>query len=282
MLSDNSRVGSQGLYSVGFSHLKKNGEVLQASLRTRHLGKLPPVFPNGWYSLAASGQVPVGKVLLVAALGENFAVFRDSEGRVHVLDAYCPHLGANMAVGGHVEGDCLVCPFHGWQFRGSDGVCVFIPYLKSGKTPPEQARVKVWPSCERNDAVMVWYHAEGEAPSWEPPAVAEVEDRRWSSQGSATHHVACHLQEIAENGADIAHFFWIHGPGEVPFLRHDWELQNWGSHPEPHLNSLQIVHRLVVGGWHLSFINVDVDILQVLLLLHCLMVSSNLFVPSDA
>ncbi|KAF4524913.1 hypothetical protein B566_EDAN013662 [Ephemera danica] len=40
---------------------------------------------------------------------ENFAVFRGESGEVHVLDAYCPHLGANMAVGGTVRGDTLEC-----------------------------------------------------------------------------------------------------------------------------------------------------------------------------
>lgn len=50
------------------------------------------------------------------------------KGDVHVLDAYCPHLGANLGIGGLVKGDCIECPFHLWAFRGSDGQCVNIPY----------------------------------------------------------------------------------------------------------------------------------------------------------
>ena len=70
-------------------------------------------------------------------LGQNLAVFRDDKGEAYVLDAYCPHMGANIAVGGHVIGDCLECPFHGWQFRGSDGKVTKIPYAdKSKYTPP--------------------------------------------------------------------------------------------------------------------------------------------------
>lgn len=60
-------------------------------------------------------------------LGENFAVFRASNGDVNILNAYCPHLGANMAVGGIVKGNCLQCPFHGWTFDGTSGKCVRIP-----------------------------------------------------------------------------------------------------------------------------------------------------------
>jgi phenylpropionate dioxygenase-like ring-hydroxylating dioxygenase large terminal subunit len=43
------------------------------------------------------------------AVGKVFAVFRGEDGKVAILDAYCVHLGANMAVGGKVVGNCLVC-----------------------------------------------------------------------------------------------------------------------------------------------------------------------------
>lgn len=64
--------------------------------------------------------------------GEQVAVFRGQDGTAYVVDAYCPHLGANLAVGGRVVGGCIECPFHGWQFRGNDGKCVRIPYAEKG------------------------------------------------------------------------------------------------------------------------------------------------------
>ena len=42
-------------------------------------------------------------------------------------------MGANIGIGGHVIGDCLECPFHGWQFRGSDGKVTKIPYSENSK-----------------------------------------------------------------------------------------------------------------------------------------------------
>jgi len=60
-------------------------------------------------------------------LGENFAVFRSSDGEINILNAYCPHLGANMAIGGIVRGNDLQCPFHGWTFNGANGKCTQIP-----------------------------------------------------------------------------------------------------------------------------------------------------------
>ncbi len=37
--------------------------------------------------------------------GQQLAVFRSHSGQVYVLDAYCPHLGANLACGGRVVKD---------------------------------------------------------------------------------------------------------------------------------------------------------------------------------
>ena len=72
------------------------------------------------------------QVTSVQALGQNLAVFRGSNGRVMTVDAYCPHLGANLAAGGVVKGNCIECPFHGWKFDGISGKCVDIPYEKKG------------------------------------------------------------------------------------------------------------------------------------------------------
>ena len=69
-------------------------------------------------------------ICIFSFLGKAFAVFRDEEGIAHLLDAYCPHMGANLGAGGQVKGSCLECPFHGWRFDGNSGKCVSIPYLQ--------------------------------------------------------------------------------------------------------------------------------------------------------
>ena len=57
-------------------------------------------------------------------------MFRDVNGDVHAIDAFCPHLGTNMAIAGKVRGTCLECPFHAWRFNGPDGKCTHIPGAK--------------------------------------------------------------------------------------------------------------------------------------------------------
>lgn len=78
-------------------------EIANEVRRRRRVGELPPVYPNGWFSLLRSAELAVGATTAVNALGQNFALFRDEEGKVHILDAYCAHLGANLAVGGKVH-----------------------------------------------------------------------------------------------------------------------------------------------------------------------------------
>ncbi len=76
------------------------------------------------------------ELYLLRFAGENFVVFRDTKGMVHVLDAYCPHLGANLGIGGKVRGNCIECPFHGWQFDGHSGKCTTIPYSATERESP--------------------------------------------------------------------------------------------------------------------------------------------------
>jgi cholesterol 7-dehydrogenase len=77
--------------------------------KRRKVGELPPVYPNGWFFLILSEELVVGATKSVNALGQNFALFRDQEGKAHILDAYCPHNGANLGVGGEVMNYVLVC-----------------------------------------------------------------------------------------------------------------------------------------------------------------------------
>ncbi|KAJ1519143.1 hypothetical protein ONE63_011250 [Megalurothrips usitatus] len=205
----------QDLHDVGFeagSRLwgarRRVGAAADA-LRRRRVGGLPPVFPNGWFAVLESCLLARG-VHHVTALGLNLAVFRGESGRVRVLDAYCPHMGANMAVGGRVRGDCLECPFHNWCFDGRDGKCTAVPYSQK---VPELAKVRCWECRDVNGFVFVWFHAEGAPPAWEPQPVVAVDSASWAFAGRNEFLAACHIQEIPENGADVSHFNCLHGPG---------------------------------------------------------------------
>ena len=88
--------------------------------------ELPPFYPNAWIPVLESRDLKRNQIKPVFAFGYELVVFRGSSGVVHVSDAYCPHLGANIGVGGEVVGDSIRCPFHGWTFNG-EGTCINAP-----------------------------------------------------------------------------------------------------------------------------------------------------------
>ena len=91
----------------------------------------PPFYPNGWLPIVGSDEVKPRQVVSLYRCGQQLVVLRDSRGVVHVFDAYCPHLGANLGVGATVEdNDHIRCPFHGWTFN-SEGKCSGVAGLES-------------------------------------------------------------------------------------------------------------------------------------------------------
>src|SRR5438045_8484465 len=75
-------------------------------------------------------------------LGEKLIAFRDTEGRVGVMDHRCPHRCASLFLGRNEEGG-IRCIYHGWQFDVA-GNCVDMPsvpppgFMQKVKAPDDQ------------------------------------------------------------------------------------------------------------------------------------------------
>lgn len=165
-----------------------------------------PAIPNGWQSIGFADEIAAGQVVSRHVLGRDLVLFRGHSGRLSVLDAYCPHLGAHLG-GGDVVDDCVRCPYHHWQFAG-DGRCRHVPY---GTRIPSAAVVGSYAVREINGFVFVWLHSGGASPDWEIPHHAATEDARYRLFEKREHLFRGHPQDISENGADFAHFIAIHG-----------------------------------------------------------------------
>ncbi|HBZ70057.1 MAG TPA: FeS-binding protein [Deltaproteobacteria bacterium] len=180
------------------------------SRRERHHTELP--IPNGWFAVAFSNELVPGEVRRLHYFDEDLVLYRGRDGTPRVLDAYCPHLGAHLAEGGRVVGDTIRCPFHGWRFDGT-GLCVEIPYCE--RIPPK-ARVRGWDVVEKNRMIFVWHHAEGKPPSWDFPAMPELDHPDWTEPRSLELKVAVHMQDMHENNNDPVHFQFVHANAEIP------------------------------------------------------------------
>jgi len=173
--------------------------------------RFPMPYPNSWYVVSTSDELRRGQVRRLHYLGRELVAFRGEDGAAHVLDAYCPHLGAHLGVGGKVQGDTLVCPFHNWRFAG-DGRCVEAPYART--TP--NCSAGAWATLERNGLVWIWYHALGAPPDQEVPSMPEHGHPEWTGYTEYSWTVKSHSQEMGENSADSAHFKYVHHTLEIP------------------------------------------------------------------
>ena len=73
--------------------------------------------------VAEVGDVPVGKGRLIEHDGTALAVFNAGGGRFFATSPHCPHEGGPLAEG-WLEGDVVVCPWHGYDFELTTGRCL--------------------------------------------------------------------------------------------------------------------------------------------------------------
>ncbi|MEZ0366140.1 Rieske 2Fe-2S domain-containing protein [Mycobacterium sp. pUA109] len=182
--------------------------------------------PTGWFQVAWSDEIGVGAVHRMKYFDQELIAWRSQSGRLTVMNAYCEHLGAHLGYGGHVEGEVIQCPFHGWQWS-AEGRNVCIPYEQR---PNRGRRITTYPVVERNDSVYLWYDASGRAPFFDAPDVFAAfgdgssaadyyPQQRLFEQGHEMHP-----QYVLENGVDFAHFKYVHGtPINPVFTRHDFD-----------------------------------------------------------
>ena len=164
-------------------------------------------FPSGWFRVAASADVSRSAVMPLRYFGKDLVVFRGEDGKAHVLDAHCPHMGAHLGYGGRIKENTVACPLHGWQWNGN-GQCEGIPY--SDKIPAS-ASIRTWHVKEVNGQIMVYHDPEGGEPAWDIPEMPEYRDPQWLPFRFANRwKIRTHVQEFGENGMDLAHFPYLH------------------------------------------------------------------------
>ncbi len=178
------------------------------------MSRFPFPLPHGWFHVGYSDKLEQGQIDSLHYFGRDLILWRDEAGNAHLQDAYCPHLGAHIGVGGKVKGELVECPFHHWRFDGEGNVAE-IDYAKRLN---DKACLPTYPVVEHYGVIMAWYHPEGVEPLWELPPIPEADSEEWVGPFSEAHTVRTALQEMAENTADGAHFVTIHNhPGDAEY-----------------------------------------------------------------
>jgi phenylpropionate dioxygenase-like ring-hydroxylating dioxygenase large terminal subunit len=156
-----------------------------------------------WHPVAYAADI-AGAPHATTLLGEPLVLWRDRPGTLHAFRDVCVHRGTALSLG-CVDGDEIVCAYHGWRYRG-DGACAAIPQLADPARVPAGARAVVYPVMERYG--LVW--AALEPPRWPIPDVPELDDPTWRTVRTGPFVWACDASRQVENFTDFGHFAFVH------------------------------------------------------------------------
>ncbi len=165
------------------------------------------LFRRYWQPACLSAELPEadGAPVRVGLLGESLVAFRDTDGRVGLVEAHCPHRRAPLFFGRNEERG-LRCVYHGWKFDVA-GACVDIPSEPASSPMKAAAKLKAYPTIET--AGIVWAFL-GQA-----DAMPAAPDFEWMRAPDSHRYVsktyeACNYLQALEGGLDTAHSSYLH------------------------------------------------------------------------
>jgi len=167
------------------------------------------LFRRYWMPVLLSSELPAPDCppRRVRLLGEDFIAFRDSTGKVGIVEPRCPHRGANLFFGRNEE--CgLRCVYHGWKFDVA-GRCVDIPNVTGdvAERLKPRASIRALATAEAGDVVWAYFGDASEAPP--------VPDFEFAAVPAEHRFVGkklqqCNWAQVCEGGLDTAHFSYLH------------------------------------------------------------------------
>ena len=104
-------------------------------------------------ALMSSELKPDGAPVRLMLLGEKLIAFRDTDGRVGVMDHRCPHRCASLFLGRNEENG-LRCVYHGWKFD-VEGNCIDMASVPAHQDFKSKVKAKAYKATERNGVVWV-------------------------------------------------------------------------------------------------------------------------------
>jgi phenylpropionate dioxygenase-like ring-hydroxylating dioxygenase large terminal subunit len=171
-----------------------------------------------WHPALLSRELPEpdGPPLRVRLLGEDLIAFRGSDGKVGLVDAFCPHRRAPMFFGRNEE--CgLRCVYHGWKFDAS-GACVDMPSEPPDSLFKTKVAINAYPTHEAGGIVWTYMGPRDRIPPIPDFEYLRVpETHRYVSKSVED----CNWLQALEGGIDTSHSSFTHNNdiGNANFVR---------------------------------------------------------------
>jgi phenylpropionate dioxygenase-like ring-hydroxylating dioxygenase large terminal subunit len=161
---------------------------------------------NFWYAVEFSNAIDK-KPQLLQILDRQLVLYRTEDGQIQAMDNTCIHRGAAL-VNGWVDKDCIVCPYHGWQYQ-PDGTCSKIPSHLPGITIPKQAKMTTYSVQEKYGWIWLFL-GDGVPPKLQTiPELSQLPTASLRSiQGEF--NWKANYERVLENGLDFAHAPFVH------------------------------------------------------------------------
>jgi phthalate 4,5-dioxygenase len=155
--------------------------------------------------LAAEVPEPDGAPVRVRLLGEHLVAFRDTTGRVGLLDEYCAHRRASLWLGRNEE--CgLRCIYHGWKYD-ADGRCTDMMNEPDDYDFAAKIRLTAYPTVEAGGLIWAYLGVLAQRPA--PPRFP------WTALPPSHRHISktwqeCNWLQALEGGIDTSHAPILH------------------------------------------------------------------------
>jgi phthalate 4,5-dioxygenase len=166
-------------------------------------------------ALMSSELARDGAPVRLMLLGEKLIAFRDSAGRVGVMDHRCPHRCASLFLGRNEQGG-IRCLYHGWKYDVA-GNCIDMPSVPAHQDFRDKVKAKAYRTAERAGVVWVYMGERAQAP---PLPGFEILDMPEAELNVHFIQRACNWLQALEGEIDTSHFGFLHGghvdPDDVP------------------------------------------------------------------
>ena len=155
--------------------------------------------------LASEVDEPDGAPRRLRLLGEDLVAFRDTDGKLGVLEAHCAHRRAHLYFGRN-ESKGLRCVYHGWKYDVT-GQCVDMPSEPAETDFRHKVKLTSYPCRTRGGVVWVYMGPRELEP--------ELPDFEWSrlspSRSVVTKRLQqCNWAQAVEGGIDSSHISYLH------------------------------------------------------------------------
>lgn len=165
------------------------------------------LFRSYWLPALLASELPENDCppVRVKLLSERMVAFRDSEGRLGLIDEFCAHRGVSLWFGRNEEGG-LRCPYHGWKYDHT-GQCLEVPSEPAESGFCAKIKLKSYPLIERGGVLWTYMGPPGTQPplpEWEfalVPPEQSIMTKRWQESN---------WLQAMEGGIDSSHVSFLH------------------------------------------------------------------------